>query len=144
MEVKTEIAHMIDFPQKTGRDYDTGEVYVEQGEEITKRIIAKIREEGWVSPEELQSKINCTIGLEQRDAANRQYLAVKDEGEQIREVVEGAGLTSEMIKALIDKAEEEYADVDMTDAEWEEKRWMIIAEAMKQVILKAMGDDSDK
>ncbi len=46
-----------------------------------------------------------------------------------------------MIRALIDKAEEEYADVDMTDAEWEEKRWMIIAEAMKQVILKAMGDN---
>ena len=66
--------------------------------------------------------------------------AKHDEGNHLREVVEGAGLTSEMIKALIDKAEEEYADVDMTDAEWEEKRWMIIAEAMKQVILKAMGD----
>ena len=59
---------------------------------------------------------------------------------KFREVVEGAGLTNEMIRALIDKAEEEYADVDMTDVEWEEKRWMIIAEAMKQPILKAMGD----
>ncbi len=38
-------------------------------------------------------------------------------------------LTEKGIRALIDKAEEEYADVDMTDVEWEMKRWMIITEA---------------
>lgn len=45
-------------------------------------------------------------------------------------------LSEEAIRNIIEKAEEEYEDIEMTDAEWEEKRWSIIAQAQLEDTLR--------
>ena len=45
-------------------------------------------------------------------------------------------LTPEELRILNEKWEAEYEDVEMTDAEWEEKRWGLIAQAQWDICVK--------
>ena len=48
-------------------------------------------------------------------------------------------LTGEEIRVINDKVEEEYEDIEMTDAEWEEKRYSIISKAQAKKVVDELG-----